>query len=102
MAEDLANLLIEEYTNRIKDVATPRLAHPVIPTTVNFELKGKFVHLLKENSFMGRDDEDEHQHVENMVETVDFFNIGGVNKYIATLRVFLATLQGATKTLVKR
>ncbi|KAI3740492.1 hypothetical protein L2E82_30941 [Cichorium intybus] len=94
---DIANLSLEEYASRTQEETGQGLVRPTIPDGTHFEIKGQFLHLLRETLFTGKDAEDANQHVESVLEIADYFHIPGVTKDAVMLRVFPITLQGAAK-----
>ncbi|KAI3752924.1 hypothetical protein L2E82_24966 [Cichorium intybus] len=98
---DIANLSLEEYASRTQEETGQGLVRPTIPDGTHFEIKGQFLHLLRETLFTGKDAEDANQHVESILEIADYFHIPGVTKDAVMLRVFPITLQGAAKRWLK-
>ncbi|KAI3740267.1 hypothetical protein L2E82_30693 [Cichorium intybus] len=83
---DIANLSWEEYASRTQEETGQGLVHPTIPDGTHFEIKGQFLHLLRETLFTGKDAEDANQHVESVLEIADYFHIPGVTKDAVMLR----------------
>ncbi|GKE85519.1 hypothetical protein Tco_1559261, partial [Tanacetum coccineum] len=61
-----------------------------------FELKGKFLKDLRDNTFSGSKHEDANEHIEKVLEIVDLFHIPKVTQDQIMLRAFPVSLTGAT------
>ncbi|KAI3766148.1 hypothetical protein L2E82_16199 [Cichorium intybus] len=92
---DIANLSLEEYASRTQEETGQGLVRPTIPDRTHFEIKGQFLHLLRETLFTGKDAEDANQHVESVLEIADYFHIPGVTKDAVMLRMDDETLYDA-------
>ncbi|GJX12458.1 hypothetical protein Tco_0204216 [Tanacetum coccineum] len=57
---------------------------------------------LREDTFSGNKNDDAHEHVEQVLDIVNLFNIPGVSHGAVMLRVFHITLTGAAKRWVDR
>lgn len=68
---------------------------------LNFERKWQNLHLLKETPFARKDHEDTIQHVKDVIEIADYFNIPNASEDQVMLRVFLTTLIGPAKYWIK-
>nr|GEX64229.1 reverse transcriptase domain, zinc finger, CCHC-type, aspartic peptidase domain protein [Tanacetum cinerariifolium] len=60
-----------------------------------FELKGKFLKELRDNTFSGSKHEDTNEHIEKVFEIVDLFHIPKVTQDQIMLRAFPVSLTGA-------
>ncbi|GKA32107.1 putative reverse transcriptase domain-containing protein [Tanacetum coccineum] len=59
------------------------------------ELKGQFLKELRENTFSGLDNEDANEHIEKVLEIIDFFHVPNITEDQLMLRVFPISLTGA-------
>ncbi|GJQ89493.1 DNA helicase [Tanacetum coccineum] len=75
---------------------------PEIGGNVNFEIKSPFMRELREDTFLGNENDDAHEHVERILDIVSLFNIPGVTHDTVMLRVFPITLTGDAKRWVER
>ncbi|GJZ89466.1 hypothetical protein Tco_0661248 [Tanacetum coccineum] len=57
-----------------------------------FELKGKFLKELRENTFSGSDNEDANEHIEKVLKIVDLFHVPNITVDQLILRVFPISL----------
>lgn len=69
------------------------LVRLIFLATTNFELKGKFLNLLKESPLYGKDHKDSHKHIDEVLDIVDHFNIPGVLRDTFMLRVLPITFK---------
>ncbi|GJZ27980.1 hypothetical protein Tco_0572627 [Tanacetum coccineum] len=56
------------------------VARPKIDANAQFELKGKFLKELHDNTFSGSEHEDVSKHIEKVLEIVDLFNISNITQ----------------------
>jgi hypothetical protein len=78
MADDIANMTLEEYSSRRRSDLGPGLVRPAIAENVEFEIKGQFLKELRENPFRGEENDDANEHVERIVEIADMFSIPNI------------------------
>ncbi|GJS21574.1 hypothetical protein Tco_0450206 [Tanacetum coccineum] len=60
------------------------------------------MHELRENTFLGNKDEDDHDHFDRVLSIIGLFNIPGVFKDAVMLRIFPITLTRSAKRWVDR
>ena len=90
------------WETRLTAPAGPPPAIRVPPITAdNFEIKGQFLSMLRENQFDGRMVSDPITHVENFLDTCELFKNQGASDDAVRLRVFLLTLTGDAKGWLK-
>lgn len=74
-------MTMEQYNNRIRDGTSQNLVRPIIQeASMQILDERQFQNLLKElihDSFYGKDLEDTHKHIDEMIDIVDYFNILG-------------------------
>lgn len=75
---------------------------PAIGADVQFEIKNQFIKELQKEPFSGNKNEDDHEHIDNVLYIVSLFNIPGVSHDAVMLRVFPVTLTGAERRWVDR
>ncbi|GJZ88330.1 hypothetical protein Tco_0660112, partial [Tanacetum coccineum] len=68
---------------------------PKIDEKARFKLKGQFLKELRDNTFIGSDNEDANEHIEKVLEIVDLFHIPEMTQDQIMLRVFAMSLTGA-------
>ncbi|GJV50648.1 gypsy/ty3 retroelement polyprotein [Tanacetum coccineum] len=71
------------------------VVRPKINDKTHFELKGKYLKELRENTFSGFKLEDANEHIKKVLEIVDLFHILEVTQDQVMLRVFSMSLTGA-------
>nr|GEX26209.1 hypothetical protein [Tanacetum cinerariifolium] len=86
---------MEEYMTKTREDYGSRIARHNIDENARFELKGQFLKELCDNTFSGSYNEDANEHIENVLEIVDLFNIPEVTQDQIMLRVFPMSLTGA-------
>ncbi|GKE06560.1 DNA-directed DNA polymerase [Tanacetum coccineum] len=87
--------IMEEYTTKTRDGYGSGIARPKIEDKAHFELKGKFLKELRDNTFNGSDHEDANEHIEKFLEIVDLFHIPEITQDQIMLRAFPMLLTGA-------
>ncbi|GJR62581.1 zinc knuckle CX2CX4HX4C containing protein [Tanacetum coccineum] len=89
MAEgDINNLTMEQYLALTQGNQTPGVVTPEIRGNVNFKIKSQFMRELREDTFSDNKNDDPHEHVEQILDIVSFFNIPRVTHDAVMLRVF--------------
>ncbi|GKE82573.1 hypothetical protein Tco_1552573, partial [Tanacetum coccineum] len=86
---------IEYYTSKPRGEYGSGVSMPKIDANALFELKGKFLKELHDNTFSGSEHEDENEHIEKVLEIVDLFHIPNVTQDQVMLRAFPVSLTGA-------
>ncbi|GJW14912.1 hypothetical protein Tco_0019045 [Tanacetum coccineum] len=85
---------IEEYMAHIHDDTGTGVVRLAFGDAVRFELKGQFLKELRENTFIGTDNEDANKHIDKVLDIVDLFYVPFVTDDQLMLRVFPMTLIG--------
>ncbi|GJW84472.1 hypothetical protein Tco_0157617 [Tanacetum coccineum] len=93
-AETMAEAM-EEYMSKTRTDYGSGVARPKNDNKDQFELKGKFLKELRENTFSGSDHEDANKHIEKVLKIVDLFHVPNITVDQLMLRVFLIYLTGA-------
>ncbi|GJZ95489.1 hypothetical protein Tco_0667823, partial [Tanacetum coccineum] len=93
-AEAMAEIM-DQYMSKTRIDYGPGVARPKIDNKDQFELKGKFLKELRENTFSGSDNEDANEHIEKVLEIVDLFHVPNITVDQLMLRVFPISLTGA-------
>ncbi|GJV01174.1 hypothetical protein Tco_1334743 [Tanacetum coccineum] len=70
-AEAMAETM-EQYMSKTRTDYGSGVARPKIEEKDSFELKGQFLKELRENTFSGSDNEDANEHIEKVLEIVDY------------------------------
>ncbi|GJW88313.1 retrovirus-related pol polyprotein from transposon TNT 1-94 [Tanacetum coccineum] len=86
---------MEQYTSKTQENYGSDVARPTINQDTPFELKGKFLKELRDNTFSGSEHEDANEHIEKVLEIVDIFHIPKVTQDQIMLRAFPVSLTGA-------
>ncbi|GJR48073.1 copia protein [Tanacetum coccineum] len=87
---------MEHYMRKTRKNYGSGVTRPTINQDTPFELKGKFLKELRDNTFSGSEHEDANEHIENVLEIVDLFHIPKVTQDKIMLRAFPVSLTGAT------
>ncbi|GKA95623.1 RNA-directed DNA polymerase, eukaryota, reverse transcriptase zinc-binding domain protein, partial [Tanacetum coccineum] len=86
---------IEQYMSKNRADYESGIARPKIDDKDSFELKGRFLKELRDNTFSGLDHEDANEQIEKVLEIVDLFHIPNITQDQVMLRAFLMSLTGA-------
>ncbi|GJY19532.1 hypothetical protein Tco_0391023 [Tanacetum coccineum] len=87
--------IMEQYMNKNQENYRSGVTRPTINQDTPFELKGKFLKELCDNTFSGSEHEDANEHIEKVLEIVDLFHIPKVTQDQIMLRAFPVSLTGA-------
>ncbi|GJV51508.1 putative ribonuclease H-like domain-containing protein [Tanacetum coccineum] len=98
---DINTLTLEQYLALSRENQASGVVKLEIKGNVNFEIKSQFMQELREDTFSENKNEDAHDHIDRVLNIVRLFNIPGVSQDVVLLRVFLFTLTGAAKRLLK-
>ncbi|GJW22848.1 retrovirus-related pol polyprotein from transposon TNT 1-94 [Tanacetum coccineum] len=94
---------MKQYMSKTRENYGSGVTRPTINQDTPFELKGKFLKELRDNTFSGSEHEDANEHIENVLEIVDLFHIPKVTQDQIMLRAFLVSLtRAASKWLRKQ
>ncbi|GKE11020.1 hypothetical protein Tco_1414571 [Tanacetum coccineum] len=66
---------MEQYMSKTRGNYGSGVVRPKINDKTHFELKGKYLKELRENTFNGSEHEDANEHIEKVLEIVDLFHI---------------------------
>ncbi|GKA09262.1 hypothetical protein Tco_0688593 [Tanacetum coccineum] len=86
---------MEQYMSKTRENYGSGVTRPTINQDTPFELKGKFLKELRDNTFSGSEHEDANEHIEKVLEIVDLFHIPKVTQDQIMLRAFPISLTGA-------
>ncbi|GKA86608.1 hypothetical protein Tco_0808319 [Tanacetum coccineum] len=86
---------MEEYMTKTRDGYGSGVVRPKIDDQVSFEIKGKFLKELHDNTFSGSEYEDPNEHIEKFLKIADLFHILKVSDDQVLLRAFLMSLTRA-------
>ncbi|GKC27890.1 hypothetical protein Tco_1035184 [Tanacetum coccineum] len=78
------------------------LLRPKFDKDSKFELKGQFLKELRDNTFIGSENDDTNKHIERVLKIVDLFTTPDVTRDQLMLRVFPITLTGAASREIKK
>ncbi|GKA73708.1 hypothetical protein Tco_0780010 [Tanacetum coccineum] len=87
---------MEQYMSNAHGEYRSGVARPTIDADTQFELKGKFLKELHDNTFSGSEHEDVNEHIEKVLEIVEFFHVRKITQDQLMLRAFPVSLTGAT------
>ncbi|GKE74460.1 hypothetical protein Tco_1536501 [Tanacetum coccineum] len=79
---------MEQYMSKTRENYGSGVTRPTINQDTPFELKGKFLKELRDNTFSGSEYEDANEHIEKVLEIVDLFHIPKVTQDQIMLRAF--------------
>lgn len=97
----IAQMMMEQYTQCTREDNKPSLVRLTIPDTKNFELKGHILKMLKETHCYEKDNKDNYQHVDEVLEIDDYFNNLGVTKDVIMLRILVTMFKDTTRCWLK-
>ncbi|GJZ85012.1 hypothetical protein Tco_0650351 [Tanacetum coccineum] len=83
---------IEHYMSKTRGDYGSGVTRPTINQDTHFELKGKFLKELRDNTFSGSEHKDANEHIEKVLEIVDLFHIPKVTQDQIMLRAFPVSL----------
>ncbi|GJX45403.1 hypothetical protein Tco_0262079 [Tanacetum coccineum] len=86
---------MEQYMSKTRGDYRYGVTRPTINQDTHFELKGKFLKELHDNTFSGSEHEDANEHIEKVLEIVDLFYIPKITQDQIMLRAFLVSLTEA-------
>ncbi|GKA38190.1 retrovirus-related pol polyprotein from transposon TNT 1-94 [Tanacetum coccineum] len=86
---------MEQYMSKTRGDYGSGVTRPTINQDTHFELKGKFLKELRDNTFSGSEHEDANEHIEKVLEIVDLFHIPKITQDQIMLRAFPVSLTGA-------
>ncbi|GJS52856.1 copia protein [Tanacetum coccineum] len=86
---------MKQYMSKTQENYGSGVTKPTINQDTPFELKGKFLKELHDNTFSGSEHEDANEHIEKVLEIVDLFHIPKVTQDQIMLRAFPVSLTGA-------
>nr|GEV37765.1 hypothetical protein [Tanacetum cinerariifolium] len=79
---------MEQYMSKTRGDYGLGVTRPLINQDTHFELKGKFLKELRDNTFSGSEHEDANEHIEKVLEIVDLFHILKLTQDQIMLRAF--------------
>nr|GEU62846.1 hypothetical protein [Tanacetum cinerariifolium] len=86
---------LKQYMSKTREDYGSGVTRPTINQDTPFELKGKFLKELRDNTFSGSKHKDANEHFEKVLEIVDLFYIPKVTQDQIMLRAFLVSLTRA-------
>nr|GEU39581.1 RNA-directed DNA polymerase, eukaryota, reverse transcriptase zinc-binding domain protein [Tanacetum cinerariifolium] len=86
---------MEQYMSKTREDSRSGVTRPAINQDTQFELKGQFLKELHDNTFSGLEQEDANEHIEKVLEIVDFFHIPKITQDQIMLRASHVSLTGA-------
>nr|GEY15113.1 hypothetical protein [Tanacetum cinerariifolium] len=66
---------MEQYMSKTHGDYGSSVTRPKIDGNAHFELKGKYLKELRDNTFSGSEHEDANEHIEKVLETIDLFDM---------------------------
>ncbi|GJW34246.1 retrovirus-related pol polyprotein from transposon TNT 1-94 [Tanacetum coccineum] len=94
-ATEIMTETMEQYMSKTRGDYGFGVIRPKINIDTHFELKGKFLKELRDNTFRGSEHEDANEHIEKVLEIVDLFHIPNITQDQIMLRAFPVSLTGA-------
>nr|GEU65819.1 hypothetical protein [Tanacetum cinerariifolium] len=86
---------MKQYMNKTRGDYESGVTRPAINQDTQFELKGKFLKELCDNTFSGSEHEDANEHIKKVLEFVDLFHIPKITQDQIMLRAIHVSLTGA-------
>nr|GEU94543.1 hypothetical protein [Tanacetum cinerariifolium] len=86
---------MEQYMSKTQGDYGSGVTRPAINQDTQFELKGKFLKELHDNTFIGLEHECANEHIKKILEIVDLFHIPKITQDQIMLRAFPVSLTGA-------
>ncbi|GJT64463.1 retrovirus-related pol polyprotein from transposon TNT 1-94 [Tanacetum coccineum] len=86
---------MEQYMSKTRGDYGSGVTRPTINQDTHFELEGKFLKELLDNTFSGSEHEDANEHIEKVLEIVDLFHIPKITQDQIMLPAFSVSLTGA-------
>ncbi|GJX17937.1 reverse transcriptase domain-containing protein [Tanacetum coccineum] len=99
---DIDTLTIEQYLALTRGNQASGVVKPTIRNNVNFEIKSQFMRELREDTFLGNNNDDAHEHVERVLDIVSLFSIPRATHDAIMLCIFLITLTCDAKRWIDR
>ncbi|GJR02565.1 hypothetical protein Tco_0525549 [Tanacetum coccineum] len=96
--ENIENMTetMEQYMSKTRGDHGSGVTRPKINQDAHFELKGKFLKELCDNTFSGSEHEEANEYIKKVLEIVDLFHIPNITQDQIMLRAFPVSLTGAT------
>ncbi|GJX22291.1 hypothetical protein Tco_0226736 [Tanacetum coccineum] len=79
---------MEQYMSKTQENYGSGVTRPTINQDTPFDLKGRFLKELRDNTFSGSEHKDANEHIEKFLEIVDLFHIPKVTQDQIMLRAF--------------
>ncbi|GKA49577.1 putative reverse transcriptase domain-containing protein [Tanacetum coccineum] len=86
---DINTLTMEQHLALSRDTQASGVVKPEIGGNVNFEIKSQFMQELREDTFSGNKNEDAHDHVDRVLNSVDRLIPGTVNTWDLLKKAFI-------------
>lgn len=96
--DDITEMTMEEYKKWLRNENRSGFVPPEIPSTTNFELKGNFITMLKDNPFYRKDQEDAYKNIDKVLDIVNYLNVPNVSCESVLLRMLPITFKEQQKT----
>ncbi|GJW52630.1 reverse transcriptase domain-containing protein [Tanacetum coccineum] len=82
---------VKEYLTRVRDDSGPGIVRPLFEENIKFEFWGQCIDELKDNVFLGNNDENPLEHISNITSIVNLFQSPGVSRDQVMLMAFPLT-----------
>ncbi|GJR17454.1 hypothetical protein Tco_0965981 [Tanacetum coccineum] len=93
---------VNEYLTKVTDDSGPRIGRPLFEENIKFESWGQCIDELKDNVFLGNNDEKPLEHILNITFIVNLFQSPGVSRDQVVLMAFPFTLKGKARLWINR
>ncbi|GJX61717.1 hypothetical protein Tco_0294617 [Tanacetum coccineum] len=100
-ADTMGEPTMEEYMTKTRDGYGSGIARPNIDEKPQFELKGQFLKVLRDNTFSGLDHEDANEHIDKFIKIVDLFHILNITQDQVMLPAFPMSLNRAASRWIR-
>ncbi|GKC18986.1 hypothetical protein Tco_1021136 [Tanacetum coccineum] len=93
---------VNEYLTRVRDDNGHGVVRPLFEENIKFEFWGQCIDELKDNVFLGNNDENLLEHISNITYIVNLFQSLGVSRDQVMLMAFPFTLKGKARLWINR
>ncbi|GJS91374.1 hypothetical protein Tco_0774010 [Tanacetum coccineum] len=84
---------VNEFLTKVRDDNGPGIFRPLFEENIKFEFWGQCIDELKDNVFLGNDDENPLEHISNITSIINLFQSPGVSSDQVMLMAFPFTLK---------
>ncbi|GKC44891.1 putative reverse transcriptase domain-containing protein [Tanacetum coccineum] len=93
---------VNEYLTKVRVDSGPGIVRPLFEENIKFKFWGQCIDELKDNVFLGNNDENPLKHISNITSIVNLFQSLGVSRDQVMLMAFHFTLKGKARLWINR